>query len=167
MNLPLLSNYLHILAMSAWVGGMFYIMLVEVPVLRKKMNASDFSINMALLGKRFQKVGWILLILLLVTGLSNIMLEDSIADMMRNENYSKSIAVKMILFMLMLINTAMHTFYLGPKMSTIAEKSLTEESDEVSAEYAKLKKRSMISSGFSLLLSLVIVYYGLIASRVY
>ena len=166
MNLSILSNYLHILAMSIWVGGMFYIMLVEVPVLRSNLGASEFSSNMALLGKRFQKVGWILLIILLVSGLSNIMLEDSIADMMKNENYSKSIAVKMVLFILMVINTAIHTFYLGPKMSNLAEKSSIEDNDDISVEYAKLKKRSMISSGFSLLLSLVIVYYGLIASRV-
>ena len=152
--------------MSIWVGGMFYIMLVEVPVLRSNLGASDFSSNMTLLGKRFQKVGWVLLIILLMTGLSNIMLEDSIADMMKNENYLKSIVVKLILFTLMVINTAIHTFYLGPKMSTLAEKSSTEDNDDLSVEYDKLKKRSMISSAFSLLLSLVIIYYGLIASRV-
>ena len=166
MNLSIISNYLHILAMSIWVGGMFYIMLVEVPVLRSNLGASDFSSNMTLLGKRFQKVGWVLLIILLMTGLSNIMLEDSIADMMKNENYLNSIVVKLILFTLMVINTAIHTFYLGPKMSTLAEKSATEDNDDLSAEYDKLKKRSMISSAFSLLLSLVIIYYGLIASRV-
>lgn len=166
MNLSIISNYLHILAMSVWVGGMFYIMLVEVPVLRSNLGASEFSKNMTLLGKRFQKVGWVLLIILLMTGLSNIMLEDSIADMMKNENYLKSIVVKLILFTLMVINTAIHTFYLGPKMSTLAEKSSTENNDDLSAEYDKLKKRSIISSAFSLLLSLVIIYYGLIASRV-
>jgi len=166
MNLSLLSNYLHILAMSVWVGGMFYIMLVEVPVLRMSLGASEFSSNMTLLGKRFQKVGWILLIILLVTGLSNIMLEDSIADMMKNENYSKSIAAKLILFTLMIINTAIHTFYLGPKMSILAEKSSTEDNDDLTEEYDKLKKRSIISSAFSMFLSLVIMYYGLIASRV-
>lgn len=166
MNLSIISNYLHILAMSVWVGGMFYIMLVEVPVLRSNLGASEFSSNMTLLGKRFQKVGWILLLLLLITGLSNIMLEDSIADMMKNENYSKSIAIKLILFTLMIINTAIHTFYLGPKMSTLAEKASSEDYDDLTAEYDKLKKRSMISSAFSLLLSLVIIYYGLIASRV-
>ena len=166
MNLSIFSNYLHILAMSIWVGGMFYIMLVEVPVLRSNLGASEFSSNMTLLGKRFQKVGWILLLLLLITGLSNIMLEDSIADMMKNENYSKIIAIKLILFTLMIINTAIHTFYLGPKMSTLAEKSSSEDYNDLTAEYDKLKKRSMISSAFSLLLSLVIIYYGLIASRV-
>ena len=166
MNLSIISNYFHILAMSVWVGGMFYIMLVEVPVLRSNLRASEFSSNMTQLGKRFQKVGWVLLIILLMTGLSNIMLEDSIADMMKNENYLKSIVVKLILFTLMVINTAIHTFYLGPKMSTLAEKSSTEDNDDLSVEYDKLKKRSMISSAFSLLLSLVIIYYGLIASRV-
>ena len=166
MNLSIISNYFHILAMSVWVGGMFYIMLVEVPVLRSNLGASEFSSNMTQLGKRFQKVGWVLLIILLITGLSNIMLEDSIADMMKNENYLNSIVVKLILFTLMVINTAIHTFYLGPKMSTLAEKSATEDNDDLSAEYDKLKKRSMISSAFSLLLSLVIIYYGLIASRV-
>ncbi len=166
MNLLLLSNYFHILAMSIWVGGMFYIVLVEVPVLRKHFNPAEFSSNMTLLGKRFQKVGWVLLIILLVTGLSNIMLEDSMADMMKNKNYSMSIAAKLILFTLMVINTAIHTFYLGPKMSKLSEKSAAAGSDDVSKEYANLRKRSMFSSAFSLLLSLAIIYYGLIASKV-
>lgn len=166
MNLSIVSNYLHIIAMSVWVGGMFYIMLVEVPVLRNSLGSSDFTSNMTLLGKRFQKVGWFLLLILLITGLSNIMLEDSIADMMKNENYAKSIVAKLILFTLMVVNTAIHTFYLGPKMSNLAKKSSAEDNDDLSEEYNKLKKRSMISSGFSLLLSLVIVYYGLIASKI-
>lgn len=166
MDLSILSNYLHVIAMSVWVGGMFYIMLVEVPVLRTNLGASEFSKNMTLLGKRFQKVGWFLLIILLLTGLSNIMLEDSIAEMMKNDNYLNSILIKLILFTLMVINTAIHTFYLGPKMSKLAGKTANDNNDDLSEEYDKLKKRSMISSGFSLLLSLVIVYYGLIASKI-
>ena len=86
--------------------------------------------------------------------------------MMKNKNYSMSITVKLVLFTLMVLNTAIHTFYLGPKMSKIAERSAASENNDVSHEYAILRKRSMMSSGFSLLLSLAITYFGLVASRV-
>jgi len=160
------SNYLHIIAMSTWVGGMLYIVLIEVPVLRKHLDPADFSTQMTLLGRRFQTVGWILLLILFATGLSNIMLEDSISDLMKTPVYTMSIIIKLILFTLMVLNTALHTFYLGPKMSRLSERLQSSESEEISVELNNLRKRSIFSSGFSLLLSLVIVYFGMLASKV-
>ena len=160
------SNYLHIIAMSTWVGGMLYIVLIEVPVLRKNLDPADFSAQMTLLGKRFQTVGWILLLILFATGLSNIMLEDSISELMKTPVYTMSIIIKLVLFTLMVLNTALHTFYLGPNMSRLSERMKFSRSEEISVELNNLRKRSIFSSAFSLILSLVIVYFGMLASKV-
>ena len=160
------SNYLHIIAMSTWVGGMLYIVLIEVPVLRRNLDPADFSAQMTLLGKRFQTVGWILLLVLFATGLSNIMLEDSISELMKTPIYTMSIIIKLVLFTLMVLNTALHTFYLGPKMSRLSERMKSSQSEEIIVELNNLRKRSIFSSGFSLILSLVIVYFGMLASKV-
>ena len=160
------SNYLHIIAMSTWVGGMLYIVLIEVPVLRKNLDPADFSAQMTLLGKRFQTVGWILLLILFATGLSNIMLEDSISELMKTPVYTLSIIIKLVLFTLMVLNTALHTFYLGPNMSRLSERMKSSRSEEISVELNNLRKRSIFSSAFSLILSLVIVYFGMLASKV-
>ena len=160
------SNYLHILAMSTWVGGMLYIVLIEVPVLRKNLDPADYSAQMTLLGRRFQTIGWILLLILFATGLSNIMLEESISELMKTPIYTMSIIIKLILFTLMVLNTALHTFYLGPKMSRLSERLQSSQSEEISVELKNLRKRSIFSSGFSLILSLVIVYFGMLASKV-
>lgn len=152
--------------MAAWVGGMLYMVLVEVPVLKNNMNPAEFSNKMSLLGNRFKKIGWILLFLLFATGVLNIMLESDIAAMMKSDTYRISITVKLILFALMVLNTAIHSLYLGPKMSLLSEKMNSGSADEISADLLNLRKRSIFSSALSLLLSLVIVYFGLLASQV-
>ncbi len=140
--------------------------LVEVPVLKNNMNPAEFSNKMSLLGNRFKKIGWILLFLLFATGVLNIMLESDIAAMMKSDTYRISITVKLILFALMVLNTAIHSLYLGPKMSLLSEKMNSGSADEISADLLNLRKRSIFSSALSLLLSLVIVYFGLLASQV-
>lgn len=152
--------------MAAWVGGMLYMVLVEVPVLKNNMNPAEFSNKMSLLGNRFKKIGWILLFLLFATGILNIMLESDISAMMKSDTYRISITVKLILFALMVLNTAIHSLYLGPKMSLLSEKINSSSEDEISADLLNLRKRSIFSSALSLLLSLVIVYFGLLASQV-
>ncbi len=140
--------------------------LVEVPVLKNNMNPAEFSNKMSLLGNRFKKIGWILLFLLFATGILNIMLESDISAMMKSDTYRISITVKLILFALMVLNTAIHSLYLGPKMSLLSEKINSNSEDEISADLLNLRKRSIFSSALSLLLSLVIVYFGLLASQV-
>jgi len=140
--------------------------LVEVPVLKNNMNPAEFSNKMSLLGNRFKKIGWILLFLLFATGILNIMLESDISAMMKSDTYRISITVKLILFALMVLNTAIHSLYLGPKMSLLSEKINLNSEDEISADLLNLRKRSIFSSALSLLLSLVIVYFGLLASQV-
>ena len=166
MNLLIVSNYLHLITMAAWVGGMLYMVLVEVPVLKNNLDPAEFSNKMSLLGNRFKKIGWILLFLLFATGVLNIMLESDIGAMMKSDTYRMSITVKLILFALMVLNTAIHSLYLGPKMSLLSEKMNSGSGDDIGNDLHNLRKRSMISSALSLLLSLVIVYFGLLASQV-
>ena len=166
MNLLIASQYLHLISMAAWVGGMLYMVLVEVPVLKGNLEPAEFSSQMSLLGKRFKKIGWILLFLLFSTGVLNIILEQDISAMMKSETYRMSITIKLILFTLMVLNTAIHSLYLGPKMSQLAEKISSGSGDDLNADLLNLRKRSMFSSALSLLLSLIIVYFGLLASQV-
>jgi len=166
MNLLIASQYLHLISMAAWVGGMLYMVLVEVPVLKGNLEPAEFSSQMSLLGKRFKKIGWILLFLLFTTGVLNIILEQDISAMMKSETYRMSITIKLILFTLMVLNTAIHSLYLGPKMSQLAEKISSGSGDDLNADLLNLRKRSMFSSALSLLLSLIIVYFGLLASQV-
>jgi len=160
------SNYLHLISMAAWLGGMLYMVLVEVPVLRNNLDPAEFSRKMTLLGKRFQKIGWILLFLLFATGVLNIILEPDISSLMKSRTYTLSLTIKLILFTLMVLNTALHSLYLGPKMSQLAEKMNSGNGDEISADLLNLRKRSIFSSALSLMLSLIIVYFGLLASKV-
>ena len=69
--LYLLSVWVHILAATAWVGGMFFLVLVVVPWLRKG-EGSNAAVFLRETGERFRSVGWACFGLLLVTGTFNL-----------------------------------------------------------------------------------------------
>ena len=69
--LYLLSVWIHILAAMAWIGGMFFLVLVVVPWLRagNRANAGAFLRET---GQRFRSVGWSCFAILTVTGTFNL-----------------------------------------------------------------------------------------------
>ena len=69
--LYLLSVWIHILAAMAWIGGMFFLVLVVVPWLRagNRANAGAFLRET---GQRFRSVGWTCFAILTLTGTFNL-----------------------------------------------------------------------------------------------
>lgn len=66
-----LSVFLHILAAVVWVGGMLFLVLVAVPVLRGLPDRQRAEV-VARVGERFRPVAWLCIGLLLVTGVANL-----------------------------------------------------------------------------------------------
>jgi uncharacterized membrane protein len=58
--------WVHILAAIIWIGGMFFLPLVLVPVLRRQ-EPKLRAVLLDAVGRRFRTVGWIAIGLLLVT----------------------------------------------------------------------------------------------------
>ena len=55
--LYLFSVWLHILAATAWIGGMFFLVLVVVPWLRRGNERQDAATFLQETGERFRAVG--------------------------------------------------------------------------------------------------------------
>ena len=66
------SVWLHILAAAAWLGGMVFLALVLVPVMRRSEYRQQASRLVHLTGVRFRTVGWICLGVLVATGFANL-----------------------------------------------------------------------------------------------
>src|SRR2546426_6219415 len=67
--LPFLNLWLHILAAVIWIGGMLFLSLVAVPVLRQvdsPLLRADLFRKMAW---RFRRLVWICLAVLILTGI--------------------------------------------------------------------------------------------------
>src|SRR5437899_12009560 len=70
--LPFLNLWLHILAAVIWIGGMLFLSLVAVPVLRKvdsPLLRADLFRKMAW---RFRRLVWICLAVLILTGTASV-----------------------------------------------------------------------------------------------
>ncbi|MBI2528325.1 MAG: DUF4149 domain-containing protein [Candidatus Rokubacteria bacterium] len=108
MSLSLVVRWLHVLAAVTWIGGMFFIALVLVPVTRRLEDPALRSRLVHELGLRFRTVGWIAIGVLVATGLVNLWLYSFLLA-------SPRFHWKLGLVILALILSAFHDFVLGPR----------------------------------------------------
>jgi putative copper export protein len=107
MSLSLLARSLHVLTAIVWIGGMLFIALVLVPVVRRLEPADRLRLVQAT-GLRFRRVGWIALSLLLLSGLLNLWLRPYLLGVLLFH-------VKLGLVVLALALSVVHDFVLGPR----------------------------------------------------
>jgi uncharacterized membrane protein len=100
--------WLHVLAAITWIGGMLFIALVLVPVTRRLEDPTVRTRLVQETGRRFRTVGWIALIVLVVTGLLNLWSHPGLLS-------SPRLHWKLGLVGLALILSAFHDFVLGPR----------------------------------------------------
>ena len=108
MSLQLAVRFLHVLAAMTWIGGMLFIALVLVPVMR---GLDDVALRRRLVqatGRRFRVIGWIALGVLVATGLVNLALRPELLGVTRF--WSKAALVVLALAL-----SAVHDFVLGPR----------------------------------------------------
>jgi uncharacterized membrane protein len=109
--------WLHLLAAVAWIGGMIFLSLVLVPVMK---HDGMFAQRIALfrgVAHRFRSVVWGSVAILLGTGLVLIG-QRGIApgDM---ANWPRVLAVKLSLVLLLLFVTLLHDWIIGPRVAQI------------------------------------------------
>jgi uncharacterized membrane protein len=108
VSLPLALRFVHLLAVVTWVGGMLFIALVLVPIMRRLDDAALRTRLVQDTGRRFRTVGWITLGLIVATGLGNLALRPELLGAPRFH-------AKLGLVALALILGALHDFVLGPR----------------------------------------------------
>jgi putative copper export protein len=104
----LFVRWVHVLATTAWVGGMLFIALVLVPVTRQLEDPSLRARLVQETGRRFRTIGWIALAILIVTGLLNLWLHPFL---LRSPRFHW----KLGLVVLALLLSGFHDFVLGPR----------------------------------------------------
>lgn len=106
--MALLARWLHVVAAMVWIGGMLFVALVLVPVLRGLPDPALRGRLMRDAGRRFRAVGWIALALLLASGLGNLWARPDLLQAPRFQ-------WKLGLVVLALALSALHDFVLGPR----------------------------------------------------
>jgi copper resistance protein D len=108
VSLQLALRFVHLGAAITWIGGMLFIALVLVPVTRGVEDAALRRRLVQAVGRRFRTVGWIALVLLVLTGLVNLALRPELLGLPRFWAKAALVAVALGL-------SAVHDFVLGPR----------------------------------------------------
>ncbi len=132
MNILRISIVLiHILAALIWIGGMFFIALVAVPILRKIESPAKRNEILSFTAKRFRVVSWIAISVLLITGLLNAINHGVTIDLIStgklfSSYFGKVITLKVILVFIMVVLSVIHDFFLGPRLTNLIGSSLSD-----------------------------------------
>jgi uncharacterized membrane protein len=155
--------FVHIVAAVIWIGGMLFLPLVLVPVLRRQQP----SLRMALLdatGRRFRTIGWIAIAVLLASGVWNLHNRrlgwDVIfsPDLVRGE-FGRVLAIKLILIAAVLVLSLLHDFRVGPASTRAA----LANPDGNRAE--RLRRTASWIGRANALLALIIIWLGVALVR--
>ena len=122
----LLGVYLHLLAAIAWIGGMVFLVVVFVPVLRKTSEPDSARRLFHLLGRRFRTVGWVALLTLVVTGVMNVTyrgygLLDWLLGHVFAGAWGSILLHKLLLVATIFAVSAVHDFWVGPRALATGE----------------------------------------------
>lgn len=161
--LYVLSVWLHILSATVWMGGMFFLVLVVVPWLRRGGRV-EAGVFLRETGERFRNVGWSCFAVSVLTGTFNLWVRGvRLADFARSEwllsPFGKTVLVKLGCFAVVLAVSAVHDFVLGPRATRLIASAPDSPAAQRARRHASLLGRANV------LLARVLVAAGVMLVR--
>ena len=152
-----ITPWVHIVAVTVWLGPQFFMFLVTIPAVRVIEDPEVRLKVMRVIVQRFGWLAWAAMAVIVLSGISNLFQEANEFGHLWDPEYRyfQIFSTKMLLVGLIVFLTALHTFVIGPK-----QLRLMEEMRSDSAEAASLRRSSIIISSLTLLVSIAVVYAG-------
>lgn len=152
--------YLHILSAMFWIGGMLFMAAVLVPISRNKLFEGKRGMLIKMSGLQFSKISWVLFLLLIATGLLALHARGfEWAFIFSAEfwqmGYGKILMGKIHIFAVVLVISAVHDFYVGPKAVELMQEAPGDKKTE------RLRKVSSWVGRINMVLALGILYYAI------
>src|SRR6476646_5476229 len=146
-----ISVWLHIIGVSFWIGGMLFLPMVLLPSIKDHPDRRNLLMQT---GLKFRFFGYIVLTLLLLTGISNMFLRgvDVSWKFLFTSNYGKLVITKFLLFLTILAVSLVHDAQARKRLSTDEERK-------------RFKIIALWSGRILLIVSLVMAYIGVVLSR--
>lgn len=157
--MTLFLMWLHLLAAVAWIGGMLFLSIVLVPVLKREPFASQKALLFRTTARRFRVVVWGAIAVLLVTG--PLLLHQRGILIADPSGWPPVLAVKLGLVSFLLLLTLTHDLILGPLVVRIIQ---------LPAESRTRFEQSLVLwspwvARFSLILALAILFAAVLLVR--
>ncbi len=159
-----ISVLIHILSAVVWVGGMFFLVLILIPVLRKPEYQSIFSTLFRQVGVRYRLIGWVSLILLLVTGTINLAyrgygFSDFFSGLIFRGTFGHILLQKLIFVGIILVLSIVHDFWIGPRTSALIRQ------DPVSPESMRYRRMASWLGRLNFIMAIIIVALAVMLVR--
>jgi copper resistance protein D len=145
---------IHVLAALLWLGGMFFLAAVGAPVLRQIEPPELRAALFRRLGEQFRMVGWVSILVLLVTGVLNLYFRGMLtvpvltSGVFWSSPYGVALAWKLGAVTAMLVVQAIHDFALGPAASRLQPGS---------AAMLRARRRAALLARASAVLGIIVV----------
>ncbi len=149
-----LNVTIHVFAALLWLGGMFFLAVVGAPVLRMVEPAALRAQLFASLGRRFRTIGWICIVVLIVTGAGNLYFRGMLTSATLGSRqfwaapFGFALLCKLLAVALMLVVQIIHDFWLGPAASHALPGS---------GEALRMRRRAALLARVSALLGIIVV----------
>ncbi|NOT24073.1 MAG: hypothetical protein HOP22_15310 [Nitrospiraceae bacterium] len=117
--MTLFLMWFHLMAAVAWIGGMLFLSIVLVPVLKSEPFASQKALLFRTTARRFRAVAWGSIAVLLFTG--PLLLNQRGIPITAPSEWPKILATKLGLVALLLLVTLTHDFIIGPLVGRIVQ----------------------------------------------
>jgi putative copper resistance protein D len=149
-----ISVWLHIVCAAFWIGGMLFLPLVFLPGIK---NNPERSHLLMITGLKFRFYGYIVLSILLLTGILNMYFRgiNFSWEFFTSGRYGKLVIVKVVLFLIILLVSIIHDLFVGRKAVNEVKES----------DRRKLKLIARWTGRILLLISLTMAYLGVVISR--
>jgi putative copper export protein len=123
-----------------------------MPVLRREVDREARMPLVSQVGRRFSRITWVLMALLIATGLVNMWSMGFLPEQLFNTSRGAILLIKLILFGLILALSAVHDFWMGPRLDALASAGKVR-----TMEYARQRKRSAWLARLNVLLGVIVV----------
>ena len=158
-----LSVFLHIVAAVVWVGGILFLVVVIVPAVRKPPLQESRALLFEVVGTAFRPIGWICLVVLVGTGLTNLHFRgvlNSVHDpAFWGSPFGQVLGVKVIAVSLLILLSMVHDFWIGPESSRASREAPGAEST------LRLRRIASRMGRVSALLALLVILLGVMLVR--
>jgi len=156
--LPFLNVWLHILAAVIWIGGMLFLSLIAVPVLRRVDSPLLRRDLFRAMAQRFRRLVWICIAILIPTGIVNVLYYGNTAA---GSPYMKVLHIKLGLVVFLVIMGLFHDFVIGPR----AERAMSRDGLPPAGTDLLMVKLAPWVGRFNLLLGIVILLLAAALTR--
>jgi putative copper export protein len=114
-----LSLLLHLVALAFWLGGMAFFLAAFGPAVQTlEPVAAIRALNRGRVA--FESIAWSGIALLMLTGVVNLILRSPATGAHLGRTYMIVLAIKLLLFVAMLVHHTLQVFKYGPKIAAVS-----------------------------------------------